>query len=163
MIPLYGGLKMEEKRLVRSRSNLMIGGVCGGLGAYFGIDPTLVRLFFVLLAFAEGIGFLIYFIMWIVVPREDRIEEVSFETNVRANVDEIAVRARQMGDDLQRGFSGSTQQLSVILGGALIILGVIFLLDNLNFVWFSTLRSLFWPAVLIVSGAFLLVRYARGD
>jgi phage shock protein C len=46
----------------------MLGGVCGGLGEFFGIDPTLVRLFFVLLALLGGHGVLIYLILWLIVP-----------------------------------------------------------------------------------------------
>jgi phage shock protein C len=49
----------------------MLGGVCGGLGEYFNIDPTVVRLVFVLLAFVTAFfpAFLLYFILWIIVPR----------------------------------------------------------------------------------------------
>ena len=59
------------KQLTRSTSNRMIAGVCAGLGEYLGIDPTIVRLLFVLLAFmSAGIPVvLIYFILWMVVPR----------------------------------------------------------------------------------------------
>lgn len=60
----------ESKRLYRSRTNRMLGGVCGGLGAYFNIDPTLIRLAFVLLFFGVGAGPLLYIILWIVVPEE---------------------------------------------------------------------------------------------
>jgi phage shock protein PspC (stress-responsive transcriptional regulator) len=48
----------------------MVGGVCGGLGEYFDIDPTLVRLLFVVTALAGGPGLLAYIIMLIVVPSE---------------------------------------------------------------------------------------------
>ncbi len=58
------------KRLYRSRSERMIAGVCGGLGQYFGIDPTLVRLAFVVIALAVGSGLLAYLILWIIVPLE---------------------------------------------------------------------------------------------
>ena len=61
---------MQKKKLIRSRSESMIAGVCGGLGDYFGIDPTVVRLVFVLLALLGGHGVLIYLILSIVVPRE---------------------------------------------------------------------------------------------
>jgi len=57
-------------KLSRSRTHSMIGGVCGGLGRALRIDPTLVRLFFVLLALSDGIGVLIYIILWIVMPLE---------------------------------------------------------------------------------------------
>jgi phage shock protein C len=63
----------EEKRLYRSRSDRMIGGVCSGIAKYFNVDPTLVRLLFVLgLFFLHG-SFLAYLILLIVVPEEPTI------------------------------------------------------------------------------------------
>jgi phage shock protein C len=59
-----------EKRLFRSTTDKMIGGVCGGLAEYFGIDPTIVRIAAVLLALADGVGIVAYVILWIVVPEE---------------------------------------------------------------------------------------------
>lgn len=58
-----------EKKLFRSRNDRMIAGVCGGIGQYFGIDPTLVRLLAVLLAFT-GSGLLAYLVCAIIVPEE---------------------------------------------------------------------------------------------
>ena len=62
---------MEEKRLIRSRTNKMICGVCGGIGEYFNIDPTVVRLLWAILT-AGGFesGLLVYIIAAIVVPEE---------------------------------------------------------------------------------------------
>jgi phage shock protein C len=61
---------MEEKKLRRSNDK-MIAGVCAGLAEYFGIDPVIVRIIFVILLVAGGPGFLIYIIMWIVMPAAD--------------------------------------------------------------------------------------------
>jgi phage shock protein C len=63
---------MTAKTLYRSRTQRMVGGVCGGLGAFFGIDPTLVRLLFVIGSLFGWAGFLIltYLIMILVVPEE---------------------------------------------------------------------------------------------
>lgn len=62
---------MDTKKLYRSNSDKMIAGVCGGLGQYFGIDPTLIRLIFALLVvFGVGSGILLYIILAIVVPLE---------------------------------------------------------------------------------------------
>ena len=47
---------MEGKRLYRSRKDRMICGVCGGIAKYFNIDPTLVRLAFVLISMGAGSG-----------------------------------------------------------------------------------------------------------
>jgi phage shock protein PspC (stress-responsive transcriptional regulator) len=60
---------METKKLYRSQTDKMIGGVCGGLAEYFQIDSTLIRLIFVLLALVGvSSGFWIYLVMLIVVP-----------------------------------------------------------------------------------------------
>jgi len=58
-----------ETRLARSKSDRIIGGVCGGLARYFGIDATIVRLVFVL-AVLSGLSPLIYIILWIIMPLE---------------------------------------------------------------------------------------------
>lgn len=58
------------KRLFRSRKNKVIAGVCGGIGEYLGIDPTLVRLFFILFTFVGGGGILAYIICWMIIPKK---------------------------------------------------------------------------------------------
>ena len=58
------------KKLYRSRVDRKIAGVCGGLGGYFGIDPTLVRLLFVLGLIFVGGTLLAYIILAIVIPEE---------------------------------------------------------------------------------------------
>ncbi|MCQ1534109.1 PspC domain-containing protein [Methanosarcina sp. KYL-1] len=63
-----------KRRLTKSKSNKILFGVCGGLGEYFGIDPTLVRLAFVLLALLNGIGIVIYIILAVIMPSESGIE-----------------------------------------------------------------------------------------
>jgi len=58
----------NTRRLYRSKKNRVIAGVCGGIGEYFNIDPTLVRLLWVLFIFAGGSGLLAYIIAWIIIP-----------------------------------------------------------------------------------------------
>lgn len=61
------------KKLYRSMSDKKIAGVCGGLSQYFGIDPTIVRIIFVVLALPGGApGVLPYLILWLVVPLEPK-------------------------------------------------------------------------------------------
>ena len=60
---------MKGKKLYRSRENAMLAGVCGGIGEYFDIDPTLVRLGWVLFCAMGGSGFLAYIVAAIVIPR----------------------------------------------------------------------------------------------
>lgn len=61
----------EFKQLTRSRVNRMICGVCGGLGGYLGIDPTLVRIIWMILSIGGfGTGFIVYFIAAVIIPEE---------------------------------------------------------------------------------------------
>lgn len=60
-----------EKKLVRVQEGRMFAGVCAGLAAYFGVDPTLVRVLFVLATLLGfGSAILVYLILWIVMPQE---------------------------------------------------------------------------------------------
>jgi phage shock protein C len=60
--------EVPSKKLYRSRNNKMIAGVCGGLAEYYKVDPSWVRLAFVLFFFLGGCALLVYFIMWLIVP-----------------------------------------------------------------------------------------------
>ena len=60
---------MEPKRLYKSRTNRVLCGVCGGIGEYFGIDPTIVRLLCVLLG-GTSTGLILYIIAAIIMPEE---------------------------------------------------------------------------------------------
>jgi phage shock protein PspC (stress-responsive transcriptional regulator) len=57
------------KQIYRSSHNAVIGGVCGGLGEYFNIDPVIMRILWLLLLFS-GVGFLAYIVAWIIIPRK---------------------------------------------------------------------------------------------
>ncbi len=77
-----------SKRIYRSRRERMAGGVAGGLAAYLGIDPTLVRLVFVLLTLAcGGVGLLGYLILWIIVPEAPLDDEYSLDDLPRSAAD----------------------------------------------------------------------------
>jgi phage shock protein C len=65
-----GSATAETRKLYRSRSNRQVAGVCGGLGQYFNLDATLIRILFVVLAVLGGSGLLLYVAMWIIVPNE---------------------------------------------------------------------------------------------
>ncbi len=70
--------EMHSKRLYRSMTSRFIAGVCGGIGEYLGIDPTIIRIIVVVLMFLpHWSGFftmiLIYTLLWIVMPEGDRV------------------------------------------------------------------------------------------
>lgn len=70
--------KTEQKRLYRCEEHKVIAGVAYGLADYFQIDVTLVRLFFIFLAVFNGIGILLYIVLWILIPSEHETERQPF-------------------------------------------------------------------------------------
>jgi phage shock protein PspC (stress-responsive transcriptional regulator) len=68
LVPEQEGTRREGVRLRLSGTERKIAGVCGGLGEYFELDPVLFRAAFVVLAFAGGLGILLYLALWLVVP-----------------------------------------------------------------------------------------------
>jgi phage shock protein C len=58
----------SDKRLLRSRSDRRLAGVCAGIAEYFGWDPTLVRVGWIVLTLLGGSGILLYLILWLVMP-----------------------------------------------------------------------------------------------
>lgn len=68
--------KTGTKRLFRDPENSIISGVCGGIGAYLDIDPTFVRIVFVLSLFAGGLGVIIYLVLWVSMPLADSAADI---------------------------------------------------------------------------------------
>jgi phage shock protein PspC (stress-responsive transcriptional regulator) len=139
---------MPEARLMRSETDKMIAGVCGGIAAYLGVDSVFVRLAFLLLLFASGIGFLLYFVLMIIMPSESNADQPSGKI-VQDNLD-------RLGDDFGQGVrrvrahpEGRT--LAAVL---LIVLGIFLLFENMG--WLSS--GIFWPLALIAFGLYLIFR-----
>lgn len=124
----------ERPPLRRSRTDRIVGGVAGGIARYFGIDPILIRLGFILLTIAGGSGVLIYLIAWVIIPEEE----------------EGAERERA-------GPAMDAATTRLLLGGALIAIGGI-LLASRFIPYFS---RVFWPLVLIVAGAAVIMGARR--
>lgn len=132
---------MQQERLARSETEKMIAGVCGGLAAYLGIDPVLVRLAFVVLLLASGIGLAIYVILWIVMPAESQVPaQVRVMTD---GVDDPAAYKKQANP-------------AATVGVILILLGAFFLLNQMGWI-----PGIFWPIILIGAGLYYLIRRSR--
>lgn len=94
-----------DRRLTRSRDDRLLGGVAGGLATYLGLDVTLVRVAFVLLAVFGGSGVVLYLAMWLLVPPADATDR-AVDENVRAGVGELRDAARGLADDVRTGWRG---------------------------------------------------------
>ena len=124
-------------KLYRSQKSSMITGVCGGLGNYFGVDPTIVRLLFVFLAFYHFLGVWVYLVMTVLLPQAPQ----------EFDQPRTAVRA------------GENSQTARVIGSGLVIIGILAVISTLDISWFSwmSLENL-WPAIIILMGALLLAR-----
>ena len=153
-----------DRRLYRSRSDRMICGVCGGLAKYFDIDPTIIRIIFVVLIFANGLGILAYIILAIVVPLEGS-KAAKPKDAIKENVAEIKETASELGQEIRSTFAGEetepeeTREVSHrrrnFFGIILIVLGVLFLMGSLNlFAWFKW--SYLWPLILVAVGLIII-------
>ena len=66
---------MAEKKLYRSESDRMLGGVCGGIAEVYDFDPSLIRLITLFLVLSAGSGLLVYLIAWIIIPTESELKQ----------------------------------------------------------------------------------------
>jgi len=124
---------MEPKRLVKSQTNKIIAGVCGGLAEYFEVDTVIMRVLFVLLAFFGGTGFILYLACMIIMPKRVMFTE--------GGPDEAGARSSNA-----RKLFG----IMMILGGAIILFA------NLGFFSFFHIWRISWsfvfPILLIILG-----------
>ena len=65
--------ELRKMKLVKSRTNKMLTGVCGGIGELLGIDPTIIRLIWAALSLAGGTGIILYIIAAVIIPEDDDI------------------------------------------------------------------------------------------
>lgn len=143
---------MEQRRLYRSRDR-MIGGVSGGIADYLGLDPTVVRLIWIVFAFT-GAGVLAYILGMILIPEEP----VGFnENSTSTSQDKKQSNSEHVPGRPHRTSVDPTNNRS--LGIILLAVGLGLLLRNLlpGFPWRLT-----WPALLIIGG-FALIITGFGD
>ncbi len=167
-------------RLYRSTSQRMLGGVASGLASYFGIDPNIVRIVFLVLAFITGGGFaLVYMLLWLLIPGT---ASTATEVNqiVNENLNDIGAQLRSFTRPRGNGGNGGVAQpnggVTAAQGqlppastsaqarqgnpaAALIAIGVFFLLLNLgffrHFAW-----GVWWPLLLVGLGVLMISRRA---
>lgn len=155
----------QRDRLVRVRQGRLIGGVATGLARNLGVDVTLVRLGFVLLVFAKGLGALIYLVLWIIMPDEEMLESDPTDS-MRANVEDIAGQAQRVGERVTSslGGDGGNRRVQTFLGVGLVGLGALFFAQQLGLLtMFSSMGSLLVPLALIAIGVALLARRTKGE
>ena len=102
----YSGFRTyTNRRMYRDPDNRIIGGVCSGLAAYWRVDPTIVRLIFVLLAIFGMAGVLIYLILWIILPEAQTISQKLEMRGEPVNFSSIGAFLRDEFENVKRSFA----------------------------------------------------------
>jgi phage shock protein C len=160
---------MKEK-LYRSTKDKVVGGVAAGLGNYLNIDPVIVRIIFVLLTIFNGVGLLVYIIMWIIIPadkddrpilnfnkKNDNNDSVNIDgqnntektentnINYQAKDQTIVINEEEKSEKVSTG--------RIIFGGLLVFFGLAFFVERF-FDWFDFHDLI--PLVFIIIGLLLL-------
>ena len=122
----------EIRRLYKSRTNRMIDGVCGGVAEYFGVDPTLVRIAWVLLIFPGGLGIILYIAGMILMPKNPAFIMPTASTPPTV----------------------SSSSSHTFWGVLLVVVGMFWLMSNLGVWhhWWGLSWEFFLPVVLILAG-----------
>lgn len=127
-------------RLARSKENQVFLGVCGGIGEYLNIDPTIIRLIFIVLVFGSfGISVLGYIVASFLMPEKDGIDYKSEDGNYEKS-------------------NNTNKNTPIIIGLGLILLGVYLLTERIFPGIFRQLRYLweYWPVLLILLGLYVI-------
>jgi phage shock protein C len=143
-------------RLERSRTDRVIGGVCGGIAEYLDVDSTFVRVAMVILGFF-GIGILVYFVLLILMPNPGEPAPFVRATDGTAAADPAvapAVAPRRGTDP------GEVERRRYALGILLVGVGALFFLGNLGLFRFLEWRNI-WPLVFIAAGLYVITQRAR--
>ena len=127
------GTTPTVRRLTRSREDRMLGGVCGGLGRYLGIDPTVVRIVAVALILS-GVGVIAYIIAWVVIP-------------------EAPTGAPELAAPPQ-----DRRTTAIVIGASLIAAGSLLVVRQ-AMPWFE--HGTFWPLIMIGTGVAVLITARR--
>lgn len=145
----------SAKKLYRSSTDRILGGVAGGIGEYFDIDPTLIRLV-IALSFFSGFGFVAYLLAWIIIP------ENPIANSGKTGADEIKEQAERVASDIKNAVkteetteksSKGSDNFRFWAGLLLIFFAVSLLFQN---IFGYNLWENFWPIILVAIGVVLI-------
>jgi phage shock protein C len=145
------------RKLYRSDKEKWIAGVLGGLGEYLSIDPTLLRIAFIILTFATGgfPGIVGYILAVFIIPKKP----LGYQAPAAATTEAASASNPPPRDSAQSTASDKPGNAPLVIGIVLIGLGVLFLLNNFLYIrW-----HLLWPLILIALGLILLGKAVMGS
>jgi phage shock protein PspC (stress-responsive transcriptional regulator) len=147
----------NSEKIYRLNDDYIIAGICSGLAKHFNVDPTIVRLIFILLSFGGGSGVLIYLILWFVIPKEEGKEkEINREEKVKEFANDVKNKAKTMAKDINLNTKIKKTGRVNIMAVVLMLVGVVAIWNQIfpmTIEW-----HFFWPVILILIGISLLTK-----
>jgi len=141
-----------NNRVTRNENDKILGGVASGIARYINVDPLIIRLAFVALIFGEGLGIIVYLVLWILIPSE-KSTQVESKKIISENAKDIENQAEQITNNVQKGANKNTAK--IIIGSILILIG---LFIQLNILGFSINFSWAWPIIIIAIGLIIIFK-----
>ncbi len=170
--------------LTRDTERAILAGVAAGFARYFDVDPIIARLAFVVLAFLHGLGFVLYAICWVIVPKEPATADRAAGTGSPAGpeasgsssgagepvgtpADRFVEEVRSTGEKVVEKIKRAERERGrgQLIGGTILVtIGLIFLAPRLDLWFWPDWLNIWdlWPAILIVLGASMLLRARPG-
>lgn len=149
---------MNDKKLCRSSSDKIFAGVCGGLADYFAIDAAIIRLLFILVVALGGSGFIIYILLWLIMPKDSGESAIVDGKKVEEIAGALKEKAAELKNKIKDGQTRNERRGSNFWGWLMVISGAIFLFNGLAPFWLKTHFFRYWPLLFIVVGLTLIAK-----
>ncbi|MCJ7625358.1 MAG: PspC domain-containing protein, partial [Anaerolineaceae bacterium] len=130
--------------------------ICSGLGQYLNIDATILRLVFIILSLSNGIGILIYLILWVIIPGEGQ------DVYTISNINEFSVRTQEIRQEIRETFQRKRANTIKLIGISLVVLGVKALIMSFDLTFFQLLNDILWSVLLILGGIIIIIKSLKG-
>lgn len=159
--------RKSRRRIYRNREEKVLGGVCSGIGSYFDVDPIWFRLLFIISFFTFGSGFLIYILLWLIIPeaktsaeklemRGEDVNVTNIEKTIKEELNDLKSKISNMADDVSNSVKkndGSSSILSKLVG---FVVNIVRILAKFIFKILGFLFIVFTIVLLIGLGMVLL-------
>jgi phage shock protein C len=151
------------KRLYRSSENRVVSGVCGGIAEYLNVDPTLVRIVFVIAVLIGGVSVLFYIVAIFIIPTDRNIKTHNQSNRQTEVFQEDKTDAKKTDTSKQPQVSNiSSKTAPYIVGVLFVVVGIAFLTVTMGWIDLGNMWKFFVPTTIILIGVLLLVSNLNG-
>ena len=151
-------MENQPKKLLRTKKDKVIAGVCAGFAKYFNLDPILVRAAFILLGLINGAGIILYIILMIIIPEEteDKEKEKTTEQKIEQATETLKQSAHELAEKMKEKRPWIQEKRNII-GLIIVAVGIIALINIvLPLHWLNW--KILWAAGLIIVGLYIIFK-----